>query len=92
MDPQPIVFVVDDDVAVRDAIRKLITSVGLRVETFGSAGEFFSNRRPDVPACLVLDVSNRWEQQCPREPIQRLSQSRRQLSHFCRHGLALLCL
>lgn len=56
MDAQPIVFVVDDDLAVRDAIRKLISSVGLRVETFGSAGEFFSSKRPDLPACLVLDV------------------------------------
>ncbi len=56
MDAQPVVFVVDDDLAVRDAIRKLISSVGLRVETFGSAGEFFSHKRPDVPACLVLDV------------------------------------
>jgi FixJ family two-component response regulator len=56
MDAQPVVFVVDDDLAVRDAIRKLISSVGLRVETFGSAGEFFSGKRPDVPACLVLDV------------------------------------
>jgi FixJ family two-component response regulator len=56
MDTQPVVFVVDDDLGVRDAIRKLIASVGLRVETFGSAGEFFSCSRPDVPACLVLDV------------------------------------
>jgi len=56
MDTQPVVFVVDDDLAVRDAIRKLISSVGLRVETFGSAGEFISSKRPDVPACLVLDV------------------------------------
>jgi len=56
MDTQPVVFVVDDDLGVRDAIRKLIASVGLRVESFGSAGEFFSSSRPDVPACLVLDV------------------------------------
>ncbi len=56
MDAQPVVFVVDDDQAVREAIRKLISSVGLRVETFGSAGEFFSSSRSDVPACLVLDV------------------------------------
>lgn len=54
--PDPIVFVVDDDASVRDAIRKLITSVGLRVETFGSAGEFLARTRPEAPGCLVLDV------------------------------------
>jgi FixJ family two-component response regulator len=55
-EPAPIVFVVDDDASVRDAIKKLIASVGLRVETFGSAREFLSYRRPEAPACLVLDV------------------------------------
>ncbi len=52
----PIVFVVDDDASVRDAVKRLISSVSLRVETFGSTREFLSSRRPDVPACLVLDV------------------------------------
>jgi len=52
----PIVFVVDDDAAVRDAVKRLIASVGLRVETFGSTHEFLSGKRPDAPACLVLDV------------------------------------
>jgi FixJ family two-component response regulator len=55
-DPDPIVFVVDDDASVRDAVKKLLASVGLRVETFGSAGEFLSRKRPETPACLVLDV------------------------------------
>ncbi len=55
-DAAPIVFVVDDDVAVRDAIRNLIGSVGLRAETFGSTQEFLSAKRPQAPACLVLDV------------------------------------
>jgi FixJ family two-component response regulator len=54
--PEPIVFVVDDDSSVRDAIRKLISSVGLKVETFGSTQEFLAARRPEAPACLVLDV------------------------------------
>ncbi len=53
---EAIVFVVDDDAPVRDAIRKLILSVGLRVETFGSAREFLSYQRPEAPACMVLDV------------------------------------
>lgn len=55
-DSAPIVFVIDDDASVRDAIRKLIASVGLRAETFGSTREFLSAKRPKAPACLVLDV------------------------------------
>ena len=51
-----IVFVVDDDQAVRDALRSLIRSVGLRVETFASAAEFLRQQPPAVPSCLVLDV------------------------------------
>jgi FixJ family two-component response regulator len=52
----PIVFVVDDDESVRDAVKRLIASVGLRVETFGSTREFLNSKRPQAPACLVLDV------------------------------------
>ena len=52
----PIVFIVDDDTSVRDALRNLLRSVGLRVETFGSAQEFLGSPPPDSPACLVLDV------------------------------------
>ena len=52
----PIVFVVDDDASVRDAVQRLIASVGLRVQTFGSTREFLNGKRPDAPACLVLDV------------------------------------
>ena len=55
-DEGPIVFVVDDDRSVRDSLRRLITSVGLRVEVFPSAQAFLSAPRPDVPGCLVLDV------------------------------------
>jgi RNA polymerase sigma factor (sigma-70 family) len=51
-----IVFVIDDDPSIREAIKSLIKSVGVRVETFGSAKEFLGSRRPDSPACLVLDV------------------------------------
>ncbi len=47
---------VDDDSGVRDAVRTLLTSVGIRVETFASTREFLTARRPDAPACLVLDV------------------------------------
>ena len=52
----PIVFVVDDDLSVREALRSLIRSVGLRCETFASAAEFLRYPRPQDPACLVLDV------------------------------------
>lgn len=55
-DAQPIVFVVDDDASIRDAVRRLISTIGLRVETFGSTAEFLNAVRPDAPACLVLDV------------------------------------
>jgi FixJ family two-component response regulator len=52
----PIVFVVDDDPLIRDGIRSLLKSVGLHVETFGSARDFMLAKRPDAPTCLVLDV------------------------------------
>ena len=52
----PIVFVVDDDPSMREALADLIASVGLSVEAFKSAPEFLERRRPDAPACLVLDV------------------------------------
>jgi FixJ family two-component response regulator len=55
-DPSPVVFVVDDDPSIRDALTSLIRSVGLGVETFGSAREFLSRQPPDAPGCLVLDV------------------------------------
>ena len=51
-----VVFVVDDDASVREALRSLFGSVGLRVELFGSAREFLQSKLPDVPSCLVLDV------------------------------------
>jgi len=52
----PIVFVVDDDYRVREALCGLLESVGLRVVAFGSAAEFLESEKPDSPACLVLDV------------------------------------
>jgi FixJ family two-component response regulator len=52
----PVVFVVDDDPSVRRAIKRLIESVGLRVEAFGSPQAFLRNELPDAPSCLVLDV------------------------------------
>jgi FixJ family two-component response regulator len=53
----PIVFVVDDDVSVRESLELLIRSAGWQPETFESAQEFLSRPRVLVPSCLVLDVS-----------------------------------
>ena len=53
---QSTVYVVDDDASVRRGLSNLIRSVGLRVEAFASASEFLAAKRPDAPACLILDV------------------------------------
>ena len=52
----PTIFVVDDDDLVRASIQGMLKSVGLRSETFGTAQEFLSSKRPDGPSCLILDV------------------------------------
>jgi FixJ family two-component response regulator len=52
----PIVFVVDDDVSIREALKNLFRSVGLKVETFGTAREFLEREGPDEHGCLILDV------------------------------------
>jgi len=54
--PDSIVFVVDDDPSVREGLVDLISSVGLEAKAFRSAHEFLRYKRPDAPACLVLDV------------------------------------
>jgi FixJ family two-component response regulator len=54
---QPIVFVVDDDVSVRESLELLIKFAGWQPETFASAEEFLSHPRTTTPSCLVLDVS-----------------------------------
>jgi FixJ family two-component response regulator len=53
---EAMVFVVDDDAPMRESLKNLIRSVGLRVELFASAQEFLRGKRPDLPSCLVLDV------------------------------------
>lgn len=52
----PVVFVVDDDISVQEALKNLLRSVGLQVHTFGSAQEFLAHPRGDTPGCLILDV------------------------------------
>jgi FixJ family two-component response regulator len=56
-EPTPLVFVVDDDVSVRESLESLITFTGWKCETFASANEFLSRPRALAPNCLVLDVS-----------------------------------
>ena len=53
---EPIVFAVDDDASMREALSRLFRSIGMRARIFGSAEDFLIFRRPDAPACLVLDV------------------------------------
>jgi len=55
-EPQSVVFVVDDDASIRDAMQRLLQSVGLQAEVFASAAEFLRSKLADVPCCLVLDV------------------------------------
>ncbi len=55
-DARPIIFVVDDDASVRDAISNLLESVGLRAKVFDSTEAFWKAPRPEAPSCLVLDV------------------------------------
>ncbi len=54
--PEPTIFVVDDDQAVRESLRWLIEAIGLAVETFGSPSEFLGAYDRDRPGCVVLDV------------------------------------
>ncbi len=56
MTPEPTVFVIDDDKAVRHFLRGLIASVNLRVEAFASAQEFLAAYRSSLPGCLLLDI------------------------------------
>ncbi|PYV68961.1 MAG: hypothetical protein DMG96_35195 [Acidobacteria bacterium] len=55
-DREDIVFVIDDDASMREALNSLIRSVGLRAELFGSAKEFLRQSPPSVPSCLVVDI------------------------------------
>jgi FixJ family two-component response regulator len=54
---RPIVFVVDDDISVRESLEPLIEFAGWQPETFASAGEFLARPRTAMPNCLVLDIS-----------------------------------
>jgi FixJ family two-component response regulator len=53
---EPIIYVLDDDHRVRQALSSLLSSLGLRVEVFASAKEYLEFEKPDAPACLILDL------------------------------------
>jgi FixJ family two-component response regulator len=56
MEAQRAVYVIDDEASMRESLRSLFGSVGLHVETFGSASEFFEKKLPDIAICIVVDI------------------------------------
>lgn len=56
MTGDPIIFIVDDDDRMREALGELLASHGMRSEAFGSAGDYIGAAKPEAPACLILDV------------------------------------
>jgi FixJ family two-component response regulator len=55
-DAESIVFIIDDDELYRASAERLVRSVGFSVQSFASADDFLSSRRPNLPSCLILDV------------------------------------
>jgi FixJ family two-component response regulator len=53
---KPIVFIIDEDASVREALKSLLRSVGFRVKVLNSASEFLQSKLPDVPSCLIFDI------------------------------------
>ena len=58
----PIVYVLDDDYRVREALTSLLSSVGFRVEVFASAAEYLKFKKPDSPACLIIGSATAWHE------------------------------
>jgi RNA polymerase sigma factor (sigma-70 family) len=87
----PTVFVVDDDVNVRRALARLIRSLGMQVETFASAREFLGYRRPDSPACLVLDVRLAGENGLMVQEALRATARRPPIIFLTGHGTVPMC-
>ncbi|MGF6933485.1 FixJ family two-component response regulator [Paraburkholderia sp. UCT70] len=80
------VYVVDDDESMRDAVSNLLRSVGLNVETFGSAQEFLAFDMPDVPSCLVLDVRLKGQSGLAVQEQMSASQLGMQIVFMTAHG------
>jgi FixJ family two-component response regulator len=81
------VFIVDDHRSVCKALKRLLATVGLKAQTFGSAQEFMSTKRPDVPSCLVLDVRlpGRSGLDLQRELVKMAPDRDRHYHGVCRH-------
>jgi FixJ family two-component response regulator len=87
----PTVFVVDDDVNVRDALARLIRSLGMQVETFASARAFLKCQRPYGPACLVLDVRIAGENGLIVQEALRTAVWRPPIIFLTGHGTVPMC-
>jgi FixJ family two-component response regulator len=87
----PTVFVVDDDGNVRNALARLIRSLGIQVETFASAREFLGGQRPDGPACLVLDVRLAGENGLMVQEALRATACRLPIIFLTGHGTVPMC-
>jgi FixJ family two-component response regulator len=87
----PTVFVVDDDASVRDALVRLIRSIGMQVETFASGREFLGYQIPDGPACLVLDVRLSGENGRVLQEALRTSERPLPILFLTGHGTVPVC-
>jgi FixJ family two-component response regulator len=87
----PTVFVVDDDASVRDALVRLIRSIGMQVETFASGREFLGYQIPDGPACLVLDVRLSGENGLVLQDALRTSERPLPIIFLTGYGTVSLC-
>src|SRR5215470_11617217 len=87
----PTVFVVDDDVHVRDALARLIRSLGMQVEAFASARAFLGCKHPDGPACLVLDVRIAGENGLRVQEALRSATWRPPIIFLTGHGTVPMC-
>jgi FixJ family two-component response regulator len=87
----PTVFVVDDDASVRDALVRLIRSIGMQVETFASGREFLGYQIPGGPACLVLDVRLSGENGLVLQDALRTSERPLPIIFLTAHGTVSLC-
>jgi len=90
-DTSPTVFIVDDDASVRNALTRLFRSVGLRVDIFASASEFFGCQLPDSPACLVLDVRLSGENGLELQEALQTRERRLPIIFLTGHGTVRMC-
>jgi len=87
----PTVFVVDDDAGVREALARLLRSLGMQVETFALGREFLGCEIPDGPACLVLDVRLAGENGLVLQEALRTSERPLPIIFLTGHGTVPVC-